>query len=309
MKRRNTEDFIRESKSIHGDRYDYSKSVFVDTKTDVLIICNIHGEFKQTPYKHLLGRGCQLCGGSKRLTSQQFLEKSRKIHGDYYNYDESVYINNSTKITILCPLHGKFEQRPADHFCGQGCPKCVGKNKTTEEFIKRANVIHQNKYIYTDTIYKSSKEKVKIICPQHGEFYQIPDGHVNGKKGCPKCKNIISKQEEEFLDFLNIPRNNECRQKKIIKKRVDGVLENTKTIYEFLGDYWHGNPRIFKHNETNNHCNKTFKQLYTETLCRFESLSSEGYNINYIWETDWENWCKNKHEPIPLKTFKIGHPI
>jgi len=300
-----TNEFLKQAKIIHGDLYDYSKVKYSNTRTNVIIICKLHGEFLQTPYKHLIGRGCQTCGGSKKLTVNQFIEKCKNIHGDNYIYTDVDYSNNSTKVKILCKNHGEFYQRPQDHINGQGCPKCVGKNKTTEEFIKRANFIHQNKYDYSRTVYKSAKQKVTIICPSHGVFHQVPDGHVSGKKGCPRCHSIISKQEEEFLDYVNIPNNQQSRQIKILRKKVDGFDDKTKTIYEFLGDYWHGNPNIFKHNEVNHHCNKTFGQLHTETIERFQILYEQGYSVKYIWEKSWECWNKDKNSLFPLNEF---HP-
>lgn len=294
-----TEDFIKKSISIHGPKYNYSLVKCCGLRKHVTIICPIHGEFLQYPYKHLMGRGCQSCGGSKKMGKINFIEKSNSIHGCVYGYDDVIYKNNATKVKILCHHHGIFEQRPQDHIKGQGCPKCVGKNKTTEEFVKKANIIHNNKYDYSKTIYKSAKKKVVIICPIHGDFNQIPDGHVNGKKGCPKCHSIISKQEEDFLNSVGVS----VRQTKISKMKVDGFDPKTNTVYEFLGDYWHGNPNIFHPNKINYHCNKTFKRLYDETFSRFYKLKKLGYNIKYIWENDWELWCKNKIDPIPVKSF------
>ncbi len=126
--------------------------IYINNRINIEIICPIHWSFFQTPYKHLIGRGCQICGGSKKSNKIEFIRKAKNIHGDYYCYDFVEYFNNSTKIKITCPSHGEFYQRPQDHINGQGCPKCVGKNKTTEEFIKKANKIHKNKYDYSKTI-------------------------------------------------------------------------------------------------------------------------------------------------------------
>ena len=114
---------------------------------------------------------------------------------------------------------------------------------------------------------------------------------------------MISKQEDDFLNYLNVPNTEKNRQIKILRKKVDGYDPYTNTIYEFLGDYWHGNPTIFKCNEMNYHCQKTFRCLYEETFNRFKLLKENGYNVKYIWEIDWENWNKNKNLPLPLKNF------
>ena len=136
---------------------------------------------------------------SKRKTKEQFIEEAKLIHGNKYDYSEVEYINTNTKVCIVCPQHGEFWQTPKKHLQGQGCPKCSGKNKTTEDFIKKASLIHNNKYDYSKSTYVNSKTPINIICPIHGEFQQTPDSHVNGKQGCPKCanKNVTT---EEFIE-------------------------------------------------------------------------------------------------------------
>ena len=89
------------------------------------------------------------------------------------------YKNLTTKVRIICPIHGIFEQTPSHHLEGKGCAKCVGRNKTTEDFIKEAQYVHGDKYDYSKSEYKGSKTKVCIICPEHGEFWQLPNNHVN----------------------------------------------------------------------------------------------------------------------------------
>ena len=124
-----------------------------------------------------------------------FIEKAKEIHGDKYDYSKVDYINNKTKICIICHEkdedgieHGEFWQRPNDHISSKaGCPKCRGSHLyTKEEFIKKANKVHNNKYDYSLVEYRGNKNHIKIICPIHGEFEQRPDKHLRGQ-GCPKC--------------------------------------------------------------------------------------------------------------------------
>ena len=130
----------------------------------------------------------------KRLTQEEFILKSKKLHGDKYDYSKVNYINNRTKICIICPEHGEFWMIPDSHLRKRGCPMCGTraaqmKNRLTqEEFIKRAKEIHKNKYDYTKSIYVNNDTKVCIICPEHGEFWQEPAAHVRGN-GCPICAN------------------------------------------------------------------------------------------------------------------------
>ena len=121
-------------------------------QTNILIICNIHGIFEQNPINHTHKKyGCPHCSKNKKETTKSFISKAKKIHGDLYDYSLVDYINSNTKIKIICSVHGVFEQLPSNHLCGKICYMCVGKQKTTEDFIKEANIIHNNKYDYSLT--------------------------------------------------------------------------------------------------------------------------------------------------------------
>ena len=190
--RKTTEQFIEEARQVHGDKYDYSKVNYINNSTKVCIICPEHGEFWQRPNDHLSGQGCPACGKEKcaddsRLTSEQFIEKARKVHGDKYDYSKVEYINARTKVCIICPEHGEFWQKPNDHLSGQGCPFCAGNVKlTSEQFIEKAMQVHGDKYDYSKVEYVNSATNVCIICPEHGEFWQKPSNHLIGK-GCCAC--------------------------------------------------------------------------------------------------------------------------
>ena len=119
--------------------------------------------------------------------------------------------------------------------------------------------------------------------------------------GCPRCSHYISKRECIFLDYLNIPNTKENRQKYIKPYKVDGFNKNK--IYEFLGDYYHGNPEKYKSNEYNQTCHKTFGELYEKTTEKFSKLNELGYSIYYVWENDWNSWHKNKRHSFPLKKY------
>ena len=143
----------------------------------------------------------------KRLTRDEFIVKSNIANNFKYDYEKTIYKNNSTKVIITCPIHGDFLQTPSHHLNGTGCQKCSGKTKlTTEEFIEKANKVHNNKYNYSKTKYINKKTKVIIICPIHGEFEQTPDDHANKPAGCPKCKidKIIETHTYSQKEFISI---------------------------------------------------------------------------------------------------------
>ena len=135
----------------------------------------------------------------KRLTTEEFIEKAREIHGDKYNYSKVVYKSNKIKVCIICPKHGEFWQKPNDHLNGRGCPSCSGLKKLSlEEFIRRAKEVHGDKYDYSKVNYINSNTKVCIICLEHGEFWQNPHDHLNGN-GCPKCISTFKLTTKEFI--------------------------------------------------------------------------------------------------------------
>lgn len=205
-KRFTTEEFIEKARKIHGDKYDYSKVVYENCTKKVEIICKEHGSFWQIPINHLKGCGCPHCGGKFKKDTALFIECARKIHNEKYDYRKVEYVNNKTKVCIICPEHGEFWQAPSNHLSGQECPICKGKIKiNTENFIKRAIEVHGNKYRYDKVEYKDMNTKVCIICPEHGEFWQTPSNHLQGK-GCSACglKTIVKKQTKNTEYFIEM---------------------------------------------------------------------------------------------------------
>ena len=206
----NTNEFIEKSNKIHKDRYDYSLSEYVNNKIKIKIICKSHGEFLQMPRTHLEGSGCPTCGGKSKLTKEDFIKKASTIHNNKFDYRLVEYINNRTKIKIICPDHGIFEQVAFTHLSGTNCPKCSSNsNIEIQDFIKRSNIVHNNEYVYSliDNI-KSNKTKVKIICKKHGLFEQTINNHLRGHK-CKTCvgKNIKSNNHKFKIDAFKIHGN------------------------------------------------------------------------------------------------------
>jgi very-short-patch-repair endonuclease len=192
----NYDDFIIKANKIHKNKYKYKKFKWNNSKDKIKIICKIHGEFDQVINYHLNGSGCPKC--SKNILSEEnFFKKVKKLNN---NYDYSKTIFKNTKIKIICPEHGEFKQNMWDHYNGSGCPICK-KTTNNKDFINKSNKIHNFKYDYSQTIYENSKNKVKIICPEHGIFKQSPNHHLRGE-GCPNCINTISKGEKIILNHL-----------------------------------------------------------------------------------------------------------
>lgn len=209
MKKLTINEIIRRFKLVHGDKFDYSLIKYKNINIKVKIICPIHGEFEQTPKNHLKGNDCFECSKIRRSKSnEKFIEQAKLIHNNFYDYSLTEYKNYLTKVKIICPIHGIFEQIPNEHISKKsGCKRCgVEKTKkytllTSYEFIKRAKIIHGDKYDYSKIKYINGyMNKVTIICSKHGEFKQLPQDHIHSKAGCPICSE--SKGERIISDVL-----------------------------------------------------------------------------------------------------------
>ena len=206
----NTEDFIRKAKVVHGEKYGYENALYKNAYTKVIISCKRHGDFLQSPNRHLSGDGCPICAVvQSQSNTEEFVQKAEKVHGDKYTYGKVVYKTNKIKVIISCSHHGDFLQTPANHLSGAGCPICSGKAKSnTEDFIRKAKVVHGEKYGYGKVVYKIAHTKVIISCPHHGDFLQVPNDHLSGS-GCPICGGIQSTynyyREPTLLYYIYFP--------------------------------------------------------------------------------------------------------
>jgi hypothetical protein len=200
-------EFINKANIIHNGKYNYSLVNYINSRIKIKIICPEHGEYKQIPTNHLKGNGCPKCYENNiKKSKEDWIKLFNQKHGDIYEYYFDNDFNSKTKIKIKCKKHGVFEQTIDNHKSGQGCKKCAiekrtkQKRLTTEKFIKKAIKKHGDIYDYSLVKYgKSNKEKVKIICSEHGEYKQTPRGHLYGF-GCPKCSS--SKGEKEVRKVL-----------------------------------------------------------------------------------------------------------
>ena len=268
------EKFINKAMEKFSNRFNYDEIEYVNSTIKIKIKCNEHDLFfYQAPSEHLRGKNsCNECTRNPKVNTNYFIEKSKKIHGDKYDYSITEYIDSSTKVDIICKEHGVFSMLPNNHY-KQNCPKCKEKDKylTTEGFICKANILH-NKYDYSETQYVNSKTKVNIKCKEHGIFEQIPNDHLSGK-GCPKCGLIYNKMEEEVKDFIKSLNINIIENSKeiIAPLELDVFIPLHNLAIELNGLYWHS--EVYKDN--NYHLNKT-------KLC-------QGKNIKliHIFEDEW----------------------
>lgn len=306
-------DFVTRSRSVHGDKYDYSKSTYVGASTKVTIKCrSCNLIFTQSASNHMYGSGCPHCaklggkgGRSYKKTTEQFILDARTVHGTRYDYRKVTYKGVRHKIKITCKKHGTFNQNPSSHLSGVGCPNCgldvIGNLKRTNlnDFIDKALKVHGSTYSYKGVqLTHGLQDVISVSCPQHGNFKVTAMAHTRGQ-GCPACSsyNGHSNVAIRWLEYeakkrrLNIQHARNEGEFVIpgTKLRVDGYNARTKTVFEFHGDAYHGNPNRHKPRSRPHPFDKTVtaKRLYLDTLAREQRLRDLGYTVVVMWESDW----------------------
>lgn len=305
-----TKEFVARCRKVHGRSYGYLSVKYVGMDVKVSIRCRVHGIFKQTPLNHLHGKqGCPKCwavrrkGTVKRTVGQL---KSRLVakFGRKYQYHLLVYDRPGQRIILVCREHGEFSKSVGSMLAGKGCPKCFprqggGSNRLTQdEFLKRARKIHGRKYDYSHSRYTLFNRKLTVICKKHGAFETTPESHIFQKRECPACRDHShSKISLRWIEFEAKRRRMKGVQHAAhrgeyripgTRLKVDGYHHRTKTVFEFYGDAFHGNPLVYKaRDRCNPFSSDTATQLYRRTLAREEKLRKLGYRVISIWESDF----------------------
>lgn len=305
--------FIEKANQVHNSQYDYSEINYIKSSVPIKIICPHHGSFMQRPGVHLRGCGCPECavlkvkthGVNRRVTTAHIIDKFKQVHGDVYDYSLVEYIRDDDKVSIICRVHGIFLQKASNHYNGKGCYACgrlsSGKSRLTsvDEFVTRAKRVHGTKYDYSGVEYTTLQTKVSILCKKHGSFDQLASNHLQGY-GCPKCGHRISTGESAWLDYMKVPVCPINRQVILwaddSRYTVDGFDPITNTVYEYHGDYWHGNPKYHRPHEYNSRTKCTFGELYDRTMLKHKKLEMAGYRVVFTWASDWLQSQKLLHQ-------------
>lgn len=278
------EKFVAEASKVHNGKYFYNIKGYVNSSSKIDIYCPKHGLFKQNASSHLQGCGCPKCATEQttekiwNIYSKEFIKRAKQIHGDKYDYSKADFKKFKEKVTIICPIHGEFEQMPDKHIYGKcGCPKCAKTYQpTTEEFVERSSGIHKNKYDYSKVEYVDAHTKVCIICPDHGEFWQTPNGHIKGN-GCPRCAKIISKPEVEITDFIKSIHEGEILnnvRNVIAPQELDIYVPDKKIAIEYNGLTWHS---------------EEYNKDKGYHLSKLERCNEKGIKLISIFEDEWIN--------------------
>ena len=314
-KRRSEEEFIDKIKSLPDiSELSFENTHYINNKSKIKIYCHHkdengveHGEFEISPGHFLSGQRCPKCryiksAKGRRREIDEIINEARKVHGDKYDYSLILdYKNDREKYPIVCPEHGIFYQAMNNHIkAKQGCPicgriKCDGKRKLSfEDFVERANFIHENKYTYNESSYTTTSDYVTINCPKHGEFRQRGVNHIDLGQGCPKCGTYGSKAETEIYEFLCelMGRENVVAKKRGLiggEKELDIYIPSKHFAIEFNGLHWHC--ELLKENDY--HLKKT------------EECNNVGIRLFHIFEDEWA--FKKEILKSMLKNLLVGN--
>ena len=279
----------------HNGLYSYENvPVECNRLNKIPITCAKHGEFHQTIKSHLVGRGCPQCKNAAtssrcKFTLEDFTSRANRMHSFKFDYSKVIYSGSHGMVIINCPTHGDFAQKAYSHLSGIGCSACgndassIKRRNSLMEFIIKSRKIHGDYYSYTKAQYVTSKTKICITCPTHGDFQQIPNGHLCGK-GCPKCK--LSNGEKAIVSILNecnIPHRtqvkiNDCRNLHPLPFDI-GVLNYTGDIIgliEYQGEQ-HYHPVNWFGALTAAEAEKNFNDLLVRDAIKYDYC--QQYNI------------------------------
>jgi len=369
------EDAVVKFKEKHGNKYDYSNAIYVNSQTKIEIICPEHGSFWQRPNDHIY-YGCPKCGFRRDdynmlMSTDEFIRQCREVHGlnttksssdnlKYlkdsgnfehlkYSYEKTVYTGRDNYIIVTCKIHGDFNIKAYKHKKGKGCPECyklerytkekeriikirkefnypecyddleikdgkvsyvctkhctqnkiakasfiTGKhackmcdkerrtemhdNKyTTELFIEKSRKIFGDTYTYDNVVYKRSCDDVYITCKEHGDFRVTPNNHLKGT-GCPRCKPIRSKAEEEIYRFIGDGIQNDRRS--IYPLELDLRVGNLAIEYDGLMYHSFGESKYEKFDNAS-------KEDPNKHLIKTEMCENKGIHLLHIFENEW----------------------
>ena len=220
----NTEWFIKKAHEIHGDKYDYSKSEYSGTDKKIIVVCHAkdefgdeHGEFLVTPHAHIgkMKSGCPKCSGKYKTSTEEFIKKARKIHGDKYDYTKTEYLRALSPVVITCPKHGDFLQKPNGHLSGQGCPYCKQSHieREVRDFLTENKIEFKQEYtpdwlkpLHIDFFIPSKNIAIECQGLQHfipAKYYGGEDGLKIRQKRDEKKKDACEKNCVKLIYYAN----------------------------------------------------------------------------------------------------------
>ena len=250
------------------------------------------------------GSGCKRCNladGTRRYDTRAFINAAEAVHGKgKFQYYMVEYLSGHEKVAIICPKHGLFDQEASGHLSGDGCPKCDYESRLIgiDEFIRRAQEIHADRYCYLRSEYVRYCDPITITCGIHGDFQQRVSSHLAGG-GCQRCAwGPTSKKCADWLDLIAVQTGHHIQHAEnggeyhfpeMPKRKADGFDEITNTVYEYNGTLFHGDPRRYPADRPHPLiAKKTCGEVYQKTLDRDEWIRDQGYTLVTMWEMEWD---------------------
>lgn len=305
------EQFIDRLLTSHGvDAFAYDPTQYQGLTFPIEFSCSIcETSFKKRPKDVLLEKhACPKCsskhrGDRQRRTNEEFFKLANEVHGTRFIFhpkEEQKYGNLDTILRTCTICNVSEEQSVPSLLVGNSCSTCSQKKKhTTESFIEIAKtVFEEDKFDYSQVVYVNNKVPVTIKCSKGHTFKCAPSNHFNGK-GCPDCamKRYISAGETEWLNSLAIPVENRNVWINVKGQRFNADALINATIYEYYGDYWHGNLTRFKPELINHKSKMTMQEHHDHTLEREDILREAGYVVVTMWESDWMKLRETRRRP------------
>lgn len=288
---------------VHGDAYCYDESSYTCWNNKVRIRCQDHGWFEQKCSNHVsLRQGCPGCGKTKcadsqRLTLKERISQAQLIHGNKYDYSEYVYRNANAPSVIICPTHGRFSQTMYLHVRQKcGCPRCGREQINTklklsdQDLLSRLSETYGKDYDYSLVANRQCHDRIPLICRKHGLFYLSIEA-IRQAQRCSSCSKKFGRMQNDWLRSLSVDERN--WQKRVYLSDGTFIVADafdpcTRTIYEFWGDYHHGNPRIFEPDQIHSPSGLTMQELHGKTLDKIRKIEQSGFTLVHIWESDWK---------------------
>ena len=289
-----TSNFIVQASKIHNNIYNYDNVEYKNSKTKVNIICELHGVFHISAYRHLQGDGCQQCSILKRAKNaskplHKLIEEFVGIHANKYDYSNvhTDYKNSESKINIICNgCKNSFKVSVKNHLGREsGCPKCSGcYRRTTDDFISEAQNVHGNRYDYSKSIFTKTDNTITVICKNHGEFNPVAKVHLHGF-GCPKCSmpNYGMNQDMFILKSNTLYNHkynyNEVKYNGILSKVKITCKEHGLTFFQKACSHLYGFSGCIKCNAPKRYSKMQIQWLEYLSIkegCHFEHAENTG---------------------------------
>jgi Zn ribbon nucleic-acid-binding protein len=311
MRKLTTEEFKQKFEKKYGKLYDLSKVDYINNKTEVTVICPIHGEFHKRPDLLLDGCKCPKCSKTARTTEDDFIKKAKYVHNNFFEYEKGSFVNVSSKVGVICPIHGIFYQKANNHLNGANCPKCKHdkiihkitklqtKNKSTvkydtDTFVKKVQQLYGDKYILENIKYVNNRTPIYVGCKEHG-YFSITPNHLLSGRGCSKCsKNYHYTTDEIIEKFKEIHGDKYIYDKTKYTRTHDNITVTCKI---------HGNFEISPSNHLNGEgCPKCNNSKLEEEI----RLLLEKKDIKYIFRERKIDWLNGLELDFYLPEYNVA---